>query len=107
MRVFGFFIGLLFVGVLVGLPAFVGMSWGGVGKFCMSREVVDSLELRFFGRVGAILYGFNTVCSEELRYRLPEIENSAENIKCANTCKEQVVQLLLKFLATDDVDAWM
>lgn len=61
MRIFGFFIGLLFVGVLVGLPAFVGMSWGGVGKFCMSREVVDSLELRFFGRVGAILYGFNTV----------------------------------------------
>jgi hypothetical protein len=51
-----FLIGLLFVGVLAGLFVFVGTSRGGAGKLGTSTELVDSVDFRFFCRVGAIMY---------------------------------------------------
>lgn len=51
-----FRMGLRFVGVLAGLLIFVGTSCGGAGKLCISTELVDSVDLRFFCRVGAIAY---------------------------------------------------
>jgi hypothetical protein len=47
--------GLLFDGVIAGLRVFVGTIWGGAGKLCTSTELVDSVDLRFLTRVGAIL----------------------------------------------------
>lgn len=52
--IFCFLIGLLFVGVLAGLRVFVGIICGGAGKFWISTELVDSVDLRFLERVGAI-----------------------------------------------------
>jgi hypothetical protein len=49
-----FLIGLLVVRVLAGLRVFVGATCGGAGKLCTSTELVDSVDLRFFDRVGAI-----------------------------------------------------
>lgn len=47
------------MGVLAGLWVFVGTSRGGAGKVCTSTELelVDSVDLRFFCRVGAIVEG--------------------------------------------------
>lgn len=52
--IFDFRMGLLFVGVLIGLRVFVGTSCGGAGKLRTSTELVDSVDLRFFCRVGAM-----------------------------------------------------
>ena len=49
-----FLIGLRFFGVFAGLGPFVGTIWGGAGNDCMSIDVVDSVDLRFFVRVGAM-----------------------------------------------------
>jgi hypothetical protein len=50
--------GLLFEGVLAGLRESVGTCCGGAGNLCTSRELVDSVELRFLDRVGAISCGY-------------------------------------------------
>ena len=50
-----FLIGLRFVGVFAGLLPFVGTIRGGAGKDCISIDVVESVDMRFFERVGAML----------------------------------------------------
>lgn len=63
----GFLIGLRFdVGVVAGLRVFVGTNLGGTGKFCTSTEAADSVDLRFFDRVGAIV--------TYIWFRVPRIE---------------------------------
>lgn len=42
------------MGVVAGLRVFVGIICGGAGKFWTSTELVDSVDLRFLERVGAI-----------------------------------------------------
>jgi len=37
------------------LLVFVGIICGGAGKLCISVELVDSVDLRFLERVGAML----------------------------------------------------
>ena len=49
-----FLIGLRFVGVRAGLRVLVAINCGGAGKFCISAELVDSVDLRFLERVGAM-----------------------------------------------------
>lgn len=55
MPIGAFLIGLLVVGVLTGLRVFVGTSCGGAGKLCKSTEPMDSVDLPFLIRVGAML----------------------------------------------------
>lgn len=43
------------MGVLAGLSVLVGIILGGAGKLCISTELVDSVDLRFLERVGAML----------------------------------------------------
>jgi hypothetical protein len=49
-----FLIGLWPGGVLAGLRVLVATICGGAGKPCTSTELVDSVDLRFLERVGAI-----------------------------------------------------
>jgi len=37
------------------LSVFVGIICGGAGKLCISVELVDSVDLRFLERVGAMM----------------------------------------------------
>lgn len=55
MPLLAFLIGLRLVGVFIGLDPFVGTICGGAGNDCMSTDVVDSVDLRFFVRVGAMI----------------------------------------------------
>jgi len=67
MPILPFFIGLR-IGDLRGLLIFVGTNCGGAGKFWISTEEVDSVDLRFLERVGAI---FGDVCIfGEVGYKL-------------------------------------
>jgi hypothetical protein len=59
MPIGALFMGLRPIGVLAGECVFVGMIRGaGAGKLCISTEPSDSVDLRFFDRVGAIVAGF-------------------------------------------------
>jgi len=71
--IFCFLIGLLFVGVLAGLRVFVGIICGGAGKFWISKELVDSVDLRFLERVGAIF---------------EDCELSSRNVVCLSSVKQ-------------------
>jgi hypothetical protein len=53
-----FLIGLLLLGILVGVFILVGIFRGGAGNDAASTELVDSVDLRFFCRVGGIVKGF-------------------------------------------------
>jgi hypothetical protein len=52
---FAFLTGLRFDGVRAGLDIFVGSIVGGAGNDATSRDVVDSVDLCFLVRVGAML----------------------------------------------------
>jgi hypothetical protein len=55
-RIGGFLIGLLLVGVRAGSSIFLFAACkGGAGKLSSSVELCDSVDLRFFDRVGAII----------------------------------------------------
>lgn len=54
MPVLCFRIGLRLVGVPCGLRILVGIICGGGGKFWISAETADSVDLRFLERVGAM-----------------------------------------------------
>lgn len=55
-RIGAFLIGLLPVGVRAGSPIFPFAACnGGAGKLSSSVELCDSVDLRFFDRVGAIV----------------------------------------------------
>jgi hypothetical protein len=55
-RMAGLLIGLLLVGVRAGSPiSLFATSNGGAGKLSSSVELCDSVDLRFFDRVGAIV----------------------------------------------------
>jgi hypothetical protein len=52
----GFLIGVLPVGVRAGSPIFLFAACiGGAGKLSSSTELCDSVDLRFFDRVGAMI----------------------------------------------------